>query len=169
MHGPDQVAAQQIVLWLFQPKRLPRPLSNKSFQDNLVLPALVEISRTNSFCETAWIVGDGPLPCPKKSAISMDVLGRNAGFGAIRKDCGFCMTKGGSMHKAWISETLWAKVAANRKSTLSIKSRGMAWHKGSNGFSMTAARTTKWFHLGTRDLRGGFWALSPRTHLATRG
>ena len=31
------------------------------------------------------------------------------------------------MHKAWISDTLLAEVAANRKSTLSVKSRGMAW------------------------------------------
>ena len=62
----------------------------------------------------------------EERATSVDVLGKNAGFGARRKDRGFWIRKGGSMHNAWISETLRAEVVANRKSTLSVKFRVVA-------------------------------------------
>ncbi len=36
------------------------------------------------------------------------------------------------MHES--QDTLWAEVAANRESILSIKFQGVAWRKGSNSF-----------------------------------
>ncbi len=86
-------------------------------------------------------------------------------FSPRRKDHGFWIRKGGSMHNAWILDTIRAE--AIKKSILSIKFWGVAWRKGSNGFAMNATRTTKRFHLGTRALQGGIWALSSST--ATKG
>ncbi len=71
--------------------------------------------------------------------------------------------------RLWVLSQKKRMIDAKLKRALSVKSLGRVWHRGSNGSSMIATRTTNKSHVGTRDHQGGCCDLSPSTHLATRG
>ena len=60
------------------------------------------------------------------SATAVAVLGRKAGFVVRVYDPGLSMRKGGTVHKAWSSDTHLAEAAALRKSVFNVRSLSVA-------------------------------------------